>query len=47
MSEFSVVFLSKIEELKTRNLEEIATISQKSYRRQCRIYFLSEQIYCL
>jgi len=47
MSEFSAVFLTKIEELKTRNLEDIATISQKSYRRHCLIYGLNEKIYCL
>ena len=47
MSEFSAVFLTKIEELKTINLEEIAAFSQRSYRRQCLIYGLSEQIYCL
>jgi hypothetical protein len=30
MSEFSAVFLTEIEELKTINLKEIAAISQKS-----------------
>jgi len=47
MSEFSAVFLTKIEELKTINVVKIAAISQKSYRRQCLIYGLREQIYCL